>query len=91
VIVPDEAAKSALAKLAGSERPRRPSSAQTQPYMVQIHPKGRIVSSPTATYVVEEKRFGNQFAVLETDVLYQGNIGLLCEEAAYLRREDSII
>ena len=41
VIVPDEAAKSALAKLAGPERPRRPSSAQTQPYMVQIHPKGR--------------------------------------------------
>jgi CRISPR-associated endonuclease/helicase Cas3 len=40
---------------------------------------------------VEEKRFGNQFAVLKTDGLYQGNIGLLWEEAEYLQLENSII
>jgi hypothetical protein len=39
----------------------------------------------------DDNRFSNQFAALKTDGLYQGNIGLLCEEATYCGSKISIV
>jgi CRISPR-associated endonuclease/helicase Cas3 len=63
-----------------------------QPYTVQVPPKARnLLLANGHVRFVEEKRFGNKFAVLDTDRLYKGDIGLLWEEAEYLRLENSII
>jgi CRISPR-associated endonuclease/helicase Cas3 len=87
-----KAAKSALAELAGPNAHAGAVARKLQPYTVQVPPKARnLLLANGHVRFVEEKRFGNQFAVLKTDGLYQGNIGLLWEEAEYLQLENSII
>jgi CRISPR-associated endonuclease/helicase Cas3 len=92
IVVPDEAAKGALAELAGPDAHAGAVARKLQPYTVQVPPKARnLLLANGHVRFVEEKRFGNQFAVLKAEGLYQGDIGLLWEEAEYLQLENSII
>jgi CRISPR-associated endonuclease/helicase Cas3 len=92
IIVRDEAAKNALAELAPPDGHAGAVARKLQPYTVQVPPKARnLLLANQHVGFVEERRFGDQFAVLKTEALYHGDIGLLWEEAEYLQLENSII
>jgi CRISPR-associated endonuclease/helicase Cas3 len=92
IVARDEAAKKALAELAAPDGHAGAVARKLQPYTVQVPPRARnLLLANGHVRFGEEKRFGDQFAVLKTDGLYQGDIGLLWEEAEYLQLENSII
>jgi CRISPR-associated endonuclease/helicase Cas3 len=92
IVFPDEAAKSALVELAGPDAHAGSVARKLQPYMVQIPQKARnLLLANGHVRFVEEKRFGDQFAALKTEGLYQADIGLLWDQAEYLQLESSII
>jgi CRISPR-associated endonuclease/helicase Cas3 len=63
-----------------------------QPFVVQVPPKARrrLLDAGRA-YWAEPERFGEQFAVLCDDGLYKRLVGLLWEDAEYLRSEELVI
>ncbi len=92
IIARDKAAKDALDKLGiDSVRPGGIARA-LQSFIVQVPPKARnlLLANGHARFDHEGK-FGDQFCVLQTDRLYQLEVGLLWEDADYLGLEDSII
>lgn len=62
-----------------------------QPFLVQIPPRafGLLAANGHVSFI-HERMFGDQFAVLKTDALYQDDTGLLWENADYLDLEQSI-
>jgi len=92
IVARDEAAKKALAELGGPDGHAGAVARRLQSYTVQVPPKARnLLIANGHLGFVEEKRFGDQFAVLKTDGLYRVDTGLLWEEAEYLQLENSII
>lgn len=63
-----------------------------QPYVVQVPPRARVLLLANGhVRLADERRFGDQFAVLTTDSLYRNETGLLWEDAEYLGLETQII
>lgn len=65
-----------------------------QPYVVQVPPQARALLIASGHVVFERPDLrGDQFAVLQTASLslYQEDVGLLWENAAYLAKEETII
>jgi CRISPR-associated endonuclease/helicase Cas3 len=92
IVVRDEAAKKAVAELAAPDGHAGAVARRLQPYTVQVPPKARnLLLANQHVGFVEEKRFGDQFAVLKAEALYRPDIGLLWEEAEYLQLENSTI
>ena len=92
IVARDEGAKKALAELAAPDSHAGAVARKLQPYIVQVPPKARnLLIANGHVRFVEEKRFGDQFAVLKADGLYRDETGLLWEEAEYLQLENSII
>jgi CRISPR-associated endonuclease/helicase Cas3 len=92
IVARDEAAKTVLAELVAPEGHAGAVARKIQPYTIQVPPKARnLLLANGHVRFVEEKRFGDQFTVLKTEGLYQGDIGLLWEEAEYLQLENLII
>lgn len=62
-----------------------------QPFLVQIPPRAfALLVANGHVGFVHEHMFGDQFAVLKTEALYQDDTGLLWENADYLDLEQSI-
>jgi CRISPR-associated endonuclease/helicase Cas3 len=88
----DDAAKKVLAELATPDSHAGALARKLQPYTVQVPPKAlNLLLANGHVCFVEENHFGDQFAVLRTQELYHPDIGLLWEEAEYLKLENSII
>jgi CRISPR-associated endonuclease/helicase Cas3 len=87
IVVP-EAAKKRAGGISGAGRPHRRSTRKLQPYRVQVPPRNLLLANGHVRFV-DEKRFGNH-AVLKTDGLYQGNIGLRRRSNIAARRFDHL-
>lgn len=92
IIARDEAARKALARL-GIDGIRPGAVArEVQPYIVQVPPGARALLLANGHARFErESDFGDQFCVLQSDSLYEPEIGLLWEDADYLGLENSVI
>jgi CRISPR-associated endonuclease/helicase Cas3 len=92
IVARDRAATRALDRLARPEARAGRAARELQAFMVQVPPKARslLVANGHVRFV-EQHRFGDQFAVLATDGLYNWDTGLLWEEADYLQLEDLIV
>jgi CRISPR-associated endonuclease/helicase Cas3 len=92
IVARDAAAIRALADLAGPNAHAGAAARRLQPYTVQVPPKARnLLLANQHVSFVEEKRFGDQFAVLRSGGLYRQDTGLLWEEGEYLALESSVI
>jgi CRISPR-associated endonuclease/helicase Cas3 len=63
-----------------------------QPFIVQVPPKARarLIANGHVRFEAEQT-YGDQFAVLVTEALYDTEVGLVWEDADYLALENSII
>lgn len=94
VIVPyDAAAKEAVEKLGLPDVPSGYLARRLQSYVVQVPPKARekLIDCRHVAFAHPKLR-GDQFAVLQTESLYRkSDVGLVWEDAEYLRVEGQII
>ena len=91
IIAREEEARQAVQALAYAERPGS-IARRLQPYIVQIHPHFRTqLVKNNHVYFEAQERFGDQFAVLFTQSLYQKDVGLLWEDADALSDEVMLI
>jgi CRISPR-associated endonuclease/helicase Cas3 len=93
VVVPfDDVAKETVKKLAIADIPSGHLARKLQTFVVQIPPKARelLVSNKHVVFVNPEHR-GDQFAVLQSESLYQNDVGLVWENADYLTIESPIV
>jgi len=92
IVARDPAARNALRKLDFPSVNPGVVARDLQPYVVQIPPKARalLLANGHVGFVHEEK-CGDQFAVLLSEHLYQEEIGLIWEDAEYLKMENSFI
>ncbi|MEX2643275.1 MAG: hypothetical protein WD270_07470, partial [Acetobacterales bacterium] len=86
----DEASRNAVRALTYAEKTGG-LARRLQPYIVQIPPKIRaeLVRFGQVTFAAAE-RLGDQFAVLESEDLYDDDVGLVWERAGLLAAENSI-
>jgi CRISPR-associated endonuclease/helicase Cas3 len=92
IIGRDDVAKKVIAELASPDCHVGRVARRLQPFTVQVPPKARaVLIANRHVQFLEEKRFGDQFALLMTDALYCDKIGLLWEEAEYLQLENAIV
>jgi CRISPR-associated endonuclease/helicase Cas3 len=93
VIVPgDDKAQSAIEKLGIDKIPSGAIARELQTYIVQVPPqaRARLIACGRVTFVEERLRL-DQFAVLTALDLYKPEVGLVWEDAEYLRLEQWII
>jgi len=91
IIAKDRTARQALDGLAHGTRPGG-IARKLQPFIVQVPPRARTLMLANGhVKFIEEARFGDQFAVLVNDTLYDKSTGLLWENAEYLSMENGII
>ncbi|MEX2375997.1 MAG: CRISPR-associated helicase/endonuclease Cas3, partial [Dehalococcoidia bacterium] len=91
IVARDALAMQALAALSSPEARAGRIARQLQPFIVQVPPKARALLWKNGhVHFAEERRFGDQFAVLTAEGLY-GDQGLLWEDADYLGLESPII
>ena len=87
IVVQEEQARKAVHDLAFSERPGG-AARRLQPHIVQVYPRFREqLIKNNHVYFLEQERFGDQFAILFTQSLYKGNVGLIWEDADMLGDE----
>jgi CRISPR-associated endonuclease/helicase Cas3 len=92
IIAREDIAKKAVAELAAPDSHPGRVARRLQSFTVQVPPKTRaVLVANRHVQFVEERRFGDQFALLMTEALYCDRIGLLWEEAEYLQLENTII
>ena len=91
IVAREEEAHKALRGLDYAERPGGVAR-RLQPYIVQVFPRFReqLVKNNHVYFKIQE-RFGDQFAVLFTQSLYQEDVGLLWEDADVLGDEVMLI
>lgn len=91
IVAREDEARKAVRDLAYAER-LGDVARRLQPYIVQVHPRfrGQLVKN-SHVYFVAQERFGEQFAVLHTQSLYQEDVGLLWEDADMLGDEVMMI
>lgn len=84
--------KEAVRQLSVEEIPSGLLSRKLQTFVVQVPPKARdaLIRNGHVAFIAPEQR-GDQFAVLQTESLYDHEVGLLWEDANYLAVEDMII
>jgi CRISPR-associated endonuclease/helicase Cas3 len=92
IIALDKAAKIVLAQLAAPDAHPGAAARRLQPYTVQVPPKARnLLLANGHVRFEQEKRFGDQFAMLVTGSLYKAGVGLVWENAEYLGLEETIV
>jgi CRISPR-associated endonuclease/helicase Cas3 len=93
VIIPrDPEALAALDALRRRDIGPGKAARQLQTHLVQVPPKARALMIANGHVAFEAPdRFGDQFAVLQTQSLYDDVIGLIWEDADYLGLEGSVI
>jgi CRISPR-associated endonuclease/helicase Cas3 len=92
IVARDAAAREALAQLASKNGHAGRVARLLQPFTVQVPSKARTLLLANGHAAFERAdRFGDQFAVLRTDGLYQTDTGLLWDDADYLRVESWIV
>jgi CRISPR-associated endonuclease/helicase Cas3 len=92
IIAREAAATKTLAKLAEPDAHAGRVARALQPFIVQVPPKARdLLFANNHISYEQEKRFGNQFAVLVTKGLYLDETGLVWEDGGYLRLESSTV
>ncbi len=91
IVAREEEARKAMRDLAYVERVGGVAR-RLQPYIVQVYPRFReqLVKN-NHVYFEAQERFGDQFAVLFTQSLYQEDVGLLWEDADALGDEVMLI
>ncbi len=92
IVEGDETAQKAVRDLKYENIPSGALARRLQTYTVQVPPKARalLLDNQHVAFIEPEKR-GDQFAVLQTPSLYQEDVGLLWENADYLKLETNII
>lgn len=93
VIVPfDDIAKEAVKNLAVADIPSGYLARMLQSYVVQVPPVARqkLIDCKHVAFVRPDLR-GDQFAVLQTESLYCGQVGLVWEDAEYMSEEALIV
>ena len=91
IVAREEEARKAVRDLAYAERPGWVAR-RLQTYIVQVYPRFReqLVKNDHVYFEAQE-RFGDQFAVLFTQSLYQEDVGLLWEDVDMLGDEVMLI
>ena len=91
IVAREEEARKAVRDLAYAER-LGGVARRLQPYIVQVYPRFRAqLVTNNHVYFAAQERFGDQFAVLFTQSLYQEDVGLLWEDADALGDEVMLI
>lgn len=93
VIVPSTAeAKHAVARLAAEQIPSGAIARELQRFTVQVPARARSRLLACGHVIFAEQRLrGDQFALLQNENLYDKDVGLIWEDAEYLKLEDSIV
>ncbi|WP_159585844.1 CRISPR-associated helicase Cas3' [Chelativorans xinjiangense] len=92
IVARDEAARDALGELAWEKAYPGAVARKLQSFIVQVPPKARnLLIANRHVRFEQEKRFGDQFAVLVTGSFYKPEIGLIWEDADYLGLEQPAI
>lgn len=92
IVARDEAARKALDRLRGEAVTPGSVARALQPFTVQVPPEARaLLLANQHVGFAEEKRFGEQFAVLQSASLYREEEGLLWEHGGYLQIEGTMI
>lgn len=89
IIARDDKARMALDGLRAGWLTPGAASRELQSYIVQVPPRARVTLLQHGRIRFVEK-FGDQFAVLETEDIYKNDTGLVWEDAEYLALEASI-
>ena len=92
VVALDDDAREAVGKLTIPNISSGAIARKLQSYVVQVPPKARrlLIENGHAEFVCKELR-GDQFVVLRNESLYRKDVGLLWEDADYLREESILI
>ncbi|WP_142593651.1 CRISPR-associated helicase Cas3' [Pseudorhizobium endolithicum] len=92
IVLGDEVAREAVEKLQVEGIASGGIARKLQTYVVQVPPKARdlLIRNGHVAFVRPDLR-GDQFAVLQTESLYDREVGLLWEDAQYLATENSIV
>lgn len=92
VVANTDSARSAVDRLAYEAIPSGVLARELQRYVVQVPPRARarLIACGHVAFAEEKKR-GDQFAVLATESLYRCDVGLLWEDADYLGLEQVTI
>ena len=92
IVARDDAARKALEELSRESVFVGSVARSLQPYIVQVPPRARsLLIGNGHVRFEQEKRFGDQFAVLQTESLYKRETGLLWEDSEYMGLEQGII
>lgn len=92
IIKRDDEAREAIAKLSIQTVPSGPVARDLQSSVVQVPPRARdlMIANGHVRFAAPDLR-GAQFAVLETESLYDSEAGLLWDDAHYLGIENTIV
>lgn len=92
IVARDKAAQEALDELRRETVYPGSVARKLQSFIVQVPPKARsLLLANGHVKFAQESRFGDQFAVLQANGLYEEDVGLLWENAEYLALENSVI
>lgn len=92
IVAKSDAARAVVDRLAIEAIPSGVLARELQSYVVQVPPRARarLIACGHVAFAEEKKR-GDQFAVLATESLYRSDVGLLWEDADYLGLEQVTI
>ena len=92
IVAREDSAKRALARLRSSQVSSGAAARALQTFIVMVPPRARdLLVARGHVRLVEEERFGDQFAELSAMELYGDETGLLWEDTDYLNLENAII
>ncbi|MCP4383279.1 MAG: CRISPR-associated helicase Cas3' [Hyphomicrobiales bacterium] len=92
IVARDDTAREAVKRLGIEKIPSNALARDLQPFTIQVppHARARLIDYGHVRFIEPDKR-GDQFAVLVTDELYDPDVGLLWEDAEYLRQEQWMV